>query len=491
MNNYYEGNNYSESNNNVNKNKKTLTASTMTVVAIVLLLISSAVTTAAFSQTQQQTNTPPVLTVPASTLDLGVRTGTTATTAVVLASYVSASDREDGSLSSQIQCSSATNSLRPATSTFNFPAGITIVTCSVSDNGIKNENNQPVPNTVLTVQKQFTVTSTHYEGDENNERATTNRGNIIDTPHVQQQADTTAPVTSIYAGSVQNNGLTSIRTATFMVGGTDAGGIADYECIIDERPINPCENPVSFSGLGDGIHSFVAAAIDKAGNKDATPEQIVWEIDATAPVISGMPTQGPLPVIATGKTGGKITYSPPTATDVRDGSRTVTCSPAPGTTITTGVGTTGTGTCISTDLAGNIATKAFGYKVVWPTTIFPLSPINTADGTTKFIVGGTIPVKFKVDPVPEFGYVTEIKAKIFFAKTDSTIPTGGTIVTGLSAAAASSGNEFKYSTNGEYIFNWGTESATAGQGKYQIIVDFGDGTKKSILISLVNPNEIQ
>jgi hypothetical protein len=100
---------------------------------------------------------------------LGATLGT-ATKSLILASHVSASDREDGSLSSQIQCSSATNSLRPAASTFNFPAGITTVTCSVSDNGFKDQNNQQIRNTVLKVHKQFTVTLTHFGGNENNDQ---------------------------------------------------------------------------------------------------------------------------------------------------------------------------------------------------------------------------------------------------------------------------------------------------------------------------------
>jgi hypothetical protein len=53
--------------------------------------------------------------------------------------------------------------------------------------------------------------------------------------------------------------------------------------------------------------------------------------------------------------------------------------------------------------------------------------------------------------------------------------------------AAAPGNEFRYTTNGEYVFNLGTQNVTTDQEKYQVSVDFGDGTKKSILISLINP----
>jgi hypothetical protein len=199
--------------------------------------------------------------------------------------------------------------------------------------------------------------------------------------------------------------------------------------------------------------------------------------------MSGLP-QSPLSVIATTSTGAKLTYTLPTATDTRDGIRTVTCTPASGTSFP--LGASGTVTCTATDLAGNSVTKTFTYKVVWPTITFPISPIKTVDGTTKFTLGQTIPVKFKVDSVPGFGYPTTIKAKIFYAKTTSIIPAGGTIAAG-STSAATTGNDFRYSTNGEYIFNWGTKSVTTGQGVYQITVDMGDGTKQNILISLVNP----
>jgi hypothetical protein len=40
------------------------------------------------------------------------------------------------------------------------------------------------------------------------------------------------------------------------------------------------------------------------------------------------------------------------------------------------------------------------------------------------------------------------------------------------------------------VFNLETKSVVTPQGKYQISVDFGDGTKKSILISLVDPTAV-
>src|SRR5687768_6817131 len=110
----------------INNCSKVNSSKNATIIAALatasLLLFASALsTTAGFAQAQQQTNTPPALTVPTSPLALGASTGsasgTTAIIPVVLASYVSASDREDGSLSSQIQCSSETNTLRPATNT--------------------------------------------------------------------------------------------------------------------------------------------------------------------------------------------------------------------------------------------------------------------------------------------------------------------------------------------------------------------------------------
>jgi hypothetical protein len=315
--------------------------------------------------------------------------------------------------------------------------------------------------------------------------ATDGAGNTATGPINVLVQDTTVPVTSIDSSTVQNNGLHNLKTATFTVGGTDAVGIASYECSIDGEAINPCENPVLVGPLGDGSHTFSVVAIDGAGNKDLTPVQIVWEVDATAPVMSGLP-QSPLSVIATTSAGGKITYTLPTATDARDGIRTVTCTPASGTTVGP-LGQTGTVTCTASDLAGNTVQtgNTFTYKVVWPKITFPLSPIKTVDGTTKFTLGSTVPVKFKVDSVPGFGYPTTIKAKIFYAKLTNGIPTGGTVAAG-STSAASSGNEFRYSTNGEYIFNWGTKSiATAGV--YQVTVDPGDGTTKTIKVSLVTP----
>src|SRR5204863_256265 len=44
-----------------------------------------------------------------------------------------------------------------------------------------------------------------------------------------------------------------------------------------------CTSGVSYSGLGDGSHTFQVRAIDKAGNVDPDPASFTWLVDTQAP----------------------------------------------------------------------------------------------------------------------------------------------------------------------------------------------------------------
>ena len=111
-----------------------------------------------------------------------------------------------------------------------------------------------------------------------------------------------------------------------------------------------------------GVTTVDCAAADTAGNQSHSSFTVTVR-DTTKPLISGTP--GNLQVEATGPSGAPATFTPPTATDLVDGSLPVSCDHASGSTFplyATPVGTTVT--CTVTDAAHNTATSQFTVTVV-------------------------------------------------------------------------------------------------------------------------------
>ncbi|MEW5829758.1 MAG: SBBP repeat-containing protein, partial [Chloroflexota bacterium] len=73
----------------------------------------------------------------------------------------------------------------------------------------------------------------------------------------------------------------SSRDASFTFSSPDA--TATFECRLDGGGFGPCASPASYTGLGDGPHTFEVRAVDPAGNTDPTPASYAWTIDATTP----------------------------------------------------------------------------------------------------------------------------------------------------------------------------------------------------------------
>ena len=95
-----------------------------------------------------------------------------------------------------------------------------------------------------------------------------------------------------------------------------------------------------------------------AGGSYSTSYGIQTNPDTTAPVISGTPSD--MTVASTSSLGATVTYTAPTATDLADGTDTVTCSPASGTTFA--IGTTPVA-CTVTDSQNLTATSSFNINV--------------------------------------------------------------------------------------------------------------------------------
>jgi hypothetical protein len=68
---------------------------------------------------------------------------------------------------------------------------------------------------------------------------------------------------------------------------------ATFTCAIDGGAPAPCASPVTYTGLGDGSHSFSVVATAASGT-DPTAAVRTWTIDATAPTVPGSVTAAPL-----------------------------------------------------------------------------------------------------------------------------------------------------------------------------------------------------
>ncbi|WP_157182095.1 Ig-like domain-containing protein [Methylobacterium sp. WSM2598] len=110
-------------------------------------------------------------------------------------------------------------------------------------------------------------------------------GNTDATPESYSwTVDTKAPETALTASSEPAK-ITNATSATIQFSGTDTGGVGvdHYMVTVDGTASNNTTGSVSLSDLKDGGHTISVAAVDKAGNTDATPESYSWTVDTQAP----------------------------------------------------------------------------------------------------------------------------------------------------------------------------------------------------------------
>ncbi|MBS1969509.1 MAG: fibronectin type III domain-containing protein [Bdellovibrionales bacterium] len=85
-------------------------------------------------------------------------------------------------------------------------------------------------------------------------------GNVGQVAQYTWAVDTKPPVTSV-------SGATNDDSATFTLSADEPG--VSFLCALDGAALAPCAAVTSFSGLSLGSHSFLAKAVDAAGNMDA------------------------------------------------------------------------------------------------------------------------------------------------------------------------------------------------------------------------------
>jgi len=194
--------------------------------------------------------------------------------------------------------------------------------------------------------------------------------------------------------------------------------------------------------------------------------------DTTAPVIAH---HDDVSATATSANGANVSYTSPGTTDAVDGPGTANCTPGSGSQFAMGSTTV---TCSATDAAGNHSSSTFNVNVTVSASDF-LQPINT-DDSSIFKQGSTVPVKFQLTGAS--AGIQNAVANLRISKVNNNIL--GDELEAVTSTPASTGSLFRYdATSGQYIYNWGTKSYTAGT--YQLRIDLGDGdTTRTVLVSL-------
>ncbi|HYC36973.1 MAG TPA: DUF4214 domain-containing protein [Usitatibacter sp.] len=114
-------------------------------------------------------------------------------------------------------------------------------------------------------------------------RARDSAGNIDLSPATHSwTVDTTQPDTSFISTPATTSNSAS---AAFAIAGTDANAIS-FECSLDGAAFTACNAVTTLNGLAAGNHTFVARALDAAGNVDASPASFTWTVDTAAPTLA-------------------------------------------------------------------------------------------------------------------------------------------------------------------------------------------------------------
>ncbi|MGI0049878.1 MAG: HYR domain-containing protein, partial [Nitrososphaera sp.] len=165
--------------------------------------------------------------------------------------------------------------------------------------------------------------------------------------------------------------------------------------------LTPVCTPASGSTFPLGTTTVACSAADSSGNT-GTASFTITVRDTTAPALS-LPSS--MTLEATSSSGRVVTFTA-TATDIVDGSRPVTCTPASGSTFPLG---TTTVACSATDTRGNTASGSFSITIRDTTapTVSITSPANgvTVQGAISIIASatdsaaGVAKVEFYVDGI--------------------------------------------------------------------------------------------
>jgi hypothetical protein len=186
--------------------------------------------------------------------------------------------------------------------------------------------------------------------------------------------------------------------------------------LVDPASVVTCD-PESGSVFPLGATQVTCTATDASGN--SVDKTITVNVaDTTAPVVGAVPSET---VEATSAAGAAYSWVVPTATDVVDGARPVTCDHVQGSTFALGDTVV---TCSATDLSGNTGHSAFTVTVADRTApSFGSAPNRTATATSA---GGAV-VTYATPQATDL--VDGATAVVCTPASGSTFPLGTTNVT--------------------------------------------------------------
>ena len=172
---------------------------------------------------------------------------------------------------------------------------------------------------------------------------------------------------------------------------------------------------------------------------------------------------------------GQVVTPAWTATDPDDATSTLTTT-APATVDTSTVGTH-TYTVTAVDAAGNSGTASVTYTVPFASAGI-MQPVNP-NGSSIFKAGSTIPLKFTLTDAAGLP-ATGLTPQLFFTMISNGVL--GTEMEAISTSQASTGNTFRETSPGVYMFNLSTK--TMASGTYQVRIDLGNGASMTGRFSL-------
>ena len=109
-------------------------------------------------------------------------------------------------------------------------------------------------------------------------RAIDDQGFVDPTPAT---VDWTVDVTVLKSTIDQYPTDPTSRAASFSFSGIS--GVVAFECALDSVVYNECSSPQSYTGSGDGLHTFLVRGLDGAGNKGAAA-RFTWTVENALPV---------------------------------------------------------------------------------------------------------------------------------------------------------------------------------------------------------------
>jgi len=366
-------------------------------LAVVLLVLVVPLASAA--------SAPPVITVPS---DMSVEA--TGPSGAVATFTATATDDVDGT--DPVTCAPASGST--------FPLGVTTVNCSATD----SDNNTTTASFTVTVVDTTPPSIAPTSNISTTTTVASGKAVTYTVPTATDIVDGTDPVTcSPTSGSNFAVGSTTVHcSSTDAHGNTGTSTFTVTVTLVDTTPpvvTVPANMTVEATGSGGAAVTFTATATDNIDGTDpvtcapasgstfpiATTTVTCHATDAhgntgsasftvtvrdTTPPVVTVPAN--MTVEATGPSGATVTFTA-SATDIVDGTDTVTCAPASGSVFALG---TATVTCNATDHAGNHATaKSFTVTVTdtTPPTLqgVPSDLTVEANGSSGSTVNYTLP----------------------------------------------------------------------------------------------------